>query len=77
MSCIYQCDRCGKIISDADFIRKIPSKEPEHSEEMLRYTEASRLALFSGQRKTDLCLGCQMQLLDWLHHVNNKEVQND
>ena len=74
MSCIYQCDRCGKIISDADFIRKIPSKEPEHSKEQIRYVEASSLTLLSGQRKTDLCLNCKMELVDWLH---GKEVQND
>lgn len=74
MSCVYKCDRCGKIISDAEFIRVIPSEEPDHSEELSKYVTASRLALFDGSRKYDLCIECKIKLVDWLS--NDEEVQN-
>ena len=72
MSCIFKCDRCGKIIDNAsESIRIIPSDEPEHSEEMIRYAESSRISLHNGLRKYDLCLECKMELYDWLY--GNKE----
>lgn len=66
MSCIYKCDRCGKIINASEFIREIPNGEPEDSEEQLKYVGAHRITLLDGSKKCDLCLKCKMELYDWM-----------
>lgn len=67
MSCIFKCDRCGKIISDSEFIKMIPNDKKDHSEEMARYAGYSRITVLDSDRKCDLCAGCKMELYDWMY----------
>ena len=60
MSCIYKCDRCGKIINPSDSIRSKGNGEYE-------IAAASRIVLTEGNRHYDLCLECKIELYNWMH----------